>query len=113
MSFLLDPPLLVASGATIERLPVNDRVRDLLETAVAGSYIVGSTALYLNASVGRPLWEAFGEPSGRDFMWNSGVLDLDHEEAGTFAHVSAAAILATYPLWVRLGRRLVRRVAGS
>lgn len=109
MSFILDPALLAASGAAIERLPVGDRTSRVLETAVAASFIAGSTAIYLNAATARPLWEAFGERSGRDFMWNSGLLDIDHEGGGAYTHAAAAVILATYPLWLRFGRRLARR----
>lgn len=109
MSFLLDPPLLVASGAVIERAVDDERAARVLETAVAATFVVGSTAIYLNHPVGRPLWQAFGEDSGRDFMVNSGVLDIDHERGRVWTHVAAAAILATYPLWVRLGRRLAAR----
>jgi hypothetical protein len=109
MSFVLDPALLTLSGAAIERLPVGEETSRALETAVATSFVVGSTAVYLNAAPARPLWEAFGERSGRDFMWNSGLLDVDHERGGAFTHAVAALILATYPLWVRLGRKLARR----
>lgn len=109
MSFLLDPPMLVASGALIERAVSDEETAQALQTAVATVFIAGSAALWLNAPTGRAVWRAFGEDSGRDFMVNSGVLDIDHERGGAWSHVVATAILATYPLWVRLGRRLASR----
>lgn len=113
MSFLLDPPLLIGVGAAIERYVPDQRTARALETGVATVFIAGSTAIYLDASAFRPLWRTFGEPSGRDFMWNSGVLEVEHEERGPGMDLLAAGILATYPLWVRVGRRLVRTLRGD
>jgi hypothetical protein len=111
VSFLLDPPLLVTAGAAIERFVADQRLARTLETGVATAFVAGSTAIYLESPAFRRVWESFGEPSGRDFMWNSGVLEVEHEGRGPGVHVLAAGILATYPLWVRLGRRLARSLS--
>lgn len=112
MSFLLDPGLLVASGAAIERL-VPEEHRCATEVATLAVFMGGSGALYANAPGLGLLWKPFGSKGGRDFMLNSGVFKVDTVHAGTGTHLVAAAIFATYPLWLRLGRRLARRGAGA
>jgi hypothetical protein len=107
MSFLLDPPQLVAYGALIESTIRDERLKRALQAGVATTFIAGSTAIYLEAPVAKPLWRLFGERSGRDFMWNSGVFDIDHESRAPGIHLLAAGILATYPLLVRLGGGVV------
>lgn len=112
MSFLLDPPLLVASGIAIERL-VPDERRDLAEAATLGTFVGVSCALYLNVPGLGALWRPFRADDGRDFMLSSGVLGIDHRRAGAGTHAVAAAIFATYPLWLKVGRRLGRRDRGG
>ncbi|MEQ0727573.1 hypothetical protein ABLO01_20960, partial [Mycobacterium tuberculosis] len=54
---------------------------------------------------------AFRAPQlGRDFMWNSGVFSVDVARAEWPLHAMAAAIFATYPFFIKLGRRLGRRI---
>lgn len=113
MSFLIDPPLLIAAGAAIERFAPSDEAADLLEAATVATFVGGSVGLYLNAEPTRWLWELCGAESGRDWMINSGVLDLEHHNPSSQTHAVAAALFATYPLWPRLGRWLTRRRASA
>jgi hypothetical protein len=68
-----------------------------------------SVPLYLNARWTRPIWRACRADSGRDWMINSGVLRLEHRRLSARAHALAAAIFATYPVWLWLGLRHGRR----
>ena len=110
MSFLLDPPLLVASGVLIEKaLP--EEHRDLAEAATMATFIGISVALYLEAPGLGMFWKPFGSDNGRDFMVNSGVFKVDTDKAGWRTDVVSAAIYATYPLFLKLGRRIGARSA--
>jgi len=113
MSFLVDPPLLVASGAVIERAAPDDATARRLEAGVLGVFVVTSVSLYANARWTRWLARLCGARSGRDWMLNSGVFHFDDEKAGVPTHVVSAAIFCTYPLWIRLGRRLSRAMEGA
>ncbi|MCV7445043.1 hypothetical protein AWB91_25005 [Mycobacterium paraense] len=108
MSFVLDPPLLFAAGVLIERrLPADQR--DVAEAATLGVFFGGSFGLYNNVPGLGVLWRPFRAANGRDFMWNSGVFGVDTAEAGPRLHAAAGAIFATYPFFIKLGRRLGRR----
>ena len=112
MSFLLDPPLLFASGVLIERaLPLGRR--DVAEAATLGVFFGGSFGLYNNVPGLGLLWRPFRARNGRDFMWNSGVFGVNTTpETGTREwplHAAAAGIFATYPFFLKLGRKLGRR----
>ena len=109
MSFALDLPLLVASGVLIERNVGSDR-RDVAEAAVLGVFFGGSFGLYNNVPGLGVLWRPFRAQNGRDFMWNSGVFGVNTAEAGWPLHAAAGAIFATYPFFIKLGRRLGRLV---
>ena len=110
VSFLVDPPMLVASGAVIEVTSPDEQTARRAEAGVLALFLVVSIALYLNARWVAWLARVCGAESGRDWMLNSGVFHLDHEEAGAPTHVVSAAIFSTYPLWIRLGRRLGGRL---
>lgn len=107
MSFLLDPPLLVASGMLIERQLPADR-RDVAEAATLGVFFGGSFGLYHTVPGLGVLWRPFRARNGRDFMWNSGVFGVDTEQAGWKLHAVAGGIFATYPFFIKWGRRLGR-----
>ena len=109
MSFLVDPPLLVLTGAAIERLGPDEQTKDRAGTAVLGTFLVTSGALYANAGWIRWFWRACRAETGRDWMLNSGVFRFDHRRARWPTHLLGLAIFATYPSWLRLGRRLARR----
>lgn len=109
MSFLLDPGLLVASGVAIENLVAEDQ-RDVAELATIGTFMAVSSALYANTPGLGVFWKPFGSANGRDFMLNSGVFRFEYERPGWVTHAIAGTIFATYPLWLRLGRRIGRRV---
>ncbi len=109
MSFLLDPPMLFAAGVLIERrLPAEQR--DLAEAATLGVFFGGSFALYQDVPGLQPLWRPFGASGGRDFMWNSGVFGVGTGALRWPMHAAAGAIFATYPLWLKVGRRRGRRL---
>lgn len=108
MSFLLDPPMLVVSGALIERrLPADQR--DVAEAATLGVFFGASFALYNNVPGLGVIWRPFGAQNGHDFMWNSGVFNADTDQTCWRRHALAGAIFATYPFFLKLGRRLGRR----
>jgi hypothetical protein len=107
MSFLLDPPLLVASGAVIER-SVPAEQRDAAEAATLGVFFGGSFGLYNNVPGLGLLWRPFRAHNGRDFMWKSGVFGVKTEQLDWRMHAAASAIFATYPFFIKLGRRLGR-----
>jgi hypothetical protein len=114
VSFLLDPPLLVAAGVAIERVTSDEAVADRLARGTLGTFLGVSVPLWLDARV-RPLeliWRPFGSDGPRDFMVNSGVLHLPTPKRAELRHhLMAAAVFATYPLALRLGRRWGRRLA--
>ncbi len=109
MSFLADPPMLVVTGAAIERTVDDPEVAKRLEIGTLVVFLVVSVSLYLNLPWVRRFWEFFGEKSGRDFMFNSGVLPCDASEAGAKEHLLAAGLFATYPIWLKVGRHLGRK----
>lgn len=107
MSFALDPPLLFASGVLIERRFPAAR-RDVVEAAVLGIFFAGSFGLYNNVPGLGFLWRPFRAQNGRDFMWNSGVFEMNTDELDWPAHATASGIFATYPFFLKLGRGLGR-----
>ena len=109
MSFLIDPPLLIASGAAIERLAPDDRTARVATAAVAGTFLVTSIGLYADAPWTRWLWRACRARSGRDWMLNSGVTDFEYEHPGAGVHLLAAGLFSLYPWFLHLGRRLARQ----
>ena len=113
MSFLVDPPLLVGAGAAIEVAAPDERSARRLEAAVLGVFLLVSVSLYANARWSHWIARLCRAETGRDWMLNSGVFGFDHAEAGLPTHVVAAGIFATYPLWIRLGRRAGERLAAG
>jgi hypothetical protein len=115
MSFLLDPPMLYATGEAWARAPESAQGR---QAAVAGAATVAaywavSGSLWLERPWVAPLWKAFGAKGGRDFMAGSGLFHPKGvKRPGTRAHALAAAGLATYPLWFWLGWDHGRRRRG-
>ena len=99
MSFLIDPPLLYATGTVYRRLP-EERARWLTVPTIGAFWFAG-VSCWLNLPYMRPLWKLFGARDGRDFMVNSGVFRFDPDPHPAIA----AAIFATYPLWLLLGHR--------
>lgn len=108
MSFQLDPPLLVASGAVIERAELAPEQARLLKRATVALFIGVSLALYANAPGLRPLWGPFGARSGREFMLTSGLVSVDESKLGPVHHLAALSQFALYPLWLRLGTSFVK-----
>ena len=113
MSFLVDPPLLIASGAVIEEAVSSEALPEGAATAVERTlvavFLVTSVSLYVEAGWTRWLWRACGARSGRDWMLNSGVFGFNARRPSRGTHALSAALFATYPLWPAVGRRLVRR----
>ena len=115
MSFLLDPPLLVASGAAIENVTDDPEVAAKLEKVTLGVYLGVSGLLWLNAPGTRPIANILGSESGRDFMLNSGwfslgLLGFEHENSTAKTHATALGIFATYPVWLKVGRAIGKRI---
>lgn len=108
MSFALDPPLLVASGAAIEAGIDDSERRERASAATVSLFVGVSVLLYANAPGLRRIWKPFGSKSGREFMLTSGMVPVRDEEMGAGHHLAAVAQFALYPLWLELGRRLVR-----
>jgi hypothetical protein len=110
MSFLIDPPLLYASGRAYGASAPEDRKRDaLLATTTMVTFWGVSVSLYLNKRWTTPIWWLCRAASGRDWMLNSGVLRLDWRNVGPITHVISAAIFVTYPYWLWRGLRDGRR----
>ena len=111
MSFLIDPPWLYANGYAYGKLAPEehqDATAKALGAATIGVFLATSISLYANARWTKPIWEACRAEDGRDWMLNSGVFHFDHRRARWPTHVVGLAIFATYPSWLRLGRRLGR-----
>ena len=106
MSFLIDGPWLYANGRAIARATDDPRP---LATATMAVFWGVSIPLYLNQRWTRPIWRACRASSGRDWMINSGVLNVDADNVTTRGHALSAAIFATYPLWLWLGLKQQRR----
>lgn len=108
MSFLIDPPWLYANGRAIGALAPPGRKLPLAAATMAVFWGV-SIPLYRNARWTRPLMRVFPGRDGRDFMVNSGVLCLDHRRDRRRTDRIAAAIFASYPIWLWLGTRHASR----
>jgi len=109
-SFLLDPPMLFGNGLILGRLLGDGRgsadrrsILQALEVLTIAVFWGTSISLYLNKEWTRWIWEMCGAESGRDWMLNSGVFSFDHRKTRSSTHAISAAILSTYPAWLRLG----------
>ncbi len=104
MSFLIDPPWLYANGRAYAAAGgPGGRTATALGAATIAAFWGVSVSLYLNKRWTRPIWKACRAEDGRDWMLNSGVLRLDHRNAGTVTHAVSAALFATYPYWLWKG----------
>ena len=109
MSFVIDPPLLVASGAAIEAATGDDEASARrLRGATVALFVGVSLALYANAPGLERIWRPFGSRSGREFMLTSGLARIDEKRIAPAQHAAALSLFALYPLWVRLGSSIVR-----
>ena len=106
MSFLIDPPLLVASGAAYAKAG-GERPRPAVAATTAVFWAAGA-AFYTNRRWTKPVSRLFGSRDGQDFMINSGVLGIRYRPRSARTHVAAAAAFATYPLWFLAGWTLAR-----
>jgi hypothetical protein len=104
MSFLIDPPWLYVNGRVLAATAPPEKRAPLAAGTVA-VFLITSVGLYLNARWTRPIWRLCRARSGRDWMLNSGVLNIDADRAGTPTHLLSGALFATYPLWLWLGLR--------
>lgn len=112
MSFIIDPPLLAATGAAIERTIGDQRVTRALEVGIVATFMGVSLALYANAPGLRAIWSPFGARSGREFMLTTGLAKIDERAMGRRHHAVALCQFALYPLWFRLGATAARRLEG-
>ena len=110
MSFLIDPPWLYANGRAYAAAggPGGRTAAAVGAATIAGFWGV-SVSLYLNRRWTRPIWEACRAEDGRDWMLNSGVLRIDHRNAGPVAHAVSALLFASYPYWLWKGYKDGRR----
>lgn len=99
MSFLIDPPWLYANGRLAAQAPA--RVRGPLTAATVAVFLVTSISLYFNRPWTEWIWRLCRAEDGRDWMLNSGVLDI--RDPGPRTHAAAALLFATYPVWMWLG----------
>jgi hypothetical protein len=110
MSFLVDPPLLIGSGVAISKLAPDEETARKLEMATAATFLAGASALYFNAPGTKPVArKLFRSEDGREFMVNSMVFNFDHRKLRGKRSLIGVALLATYPFWLKLGRRLGAR----
>ena len=106
MSFLVDPPLLLATGATAgRRLPM----KQLAPPVLAVFWGTGA-AFYRNSPLTKPFMRVLPGRDGRDFMWTTGVLPIRHRRRRDRAKWDrrALAVFATYPIFLWLGTRAAR-----
>ena len=109
MSLLADPPLLFANGEAYARLAPRSAAAGPAAAAVVALFWTVSIPLYVNARWTRPLWPLLPGRDGRDFMVNFPGLRVDTRRAGRGLDALAAAVFATYPLWVLAGLAHGRR----
>jgi hypothetical protein len=109
MSFLIDPPWLYTNGRAIAAVTDEPRRAAALGAATMSLFWGVSIPLYLDRPWTRRIWRACGARSGRDWMLNSGLTHLEYERPSPRTHALAAAIIATYPLWLYVGYRHGRR----
>jgi hypothetical protein len=109
VSFVLDPPLLVASGAAVEVAAGKDPSRARrLRGAVVATFVGVSLGLYANLpGLGR-IWRPWGARSGREFMLTSGLARVDERAMTPARHLGALSLFLLYPLWAGLGAALAR-----
>ena len=107
MSFLIDPPLLVASGAATSKLAGGSWQLAGGAATVSVFWAVGA-AFYRDRAWTKPISRVFGSRDGQDFMINSGVLRIPYRPRARRTHLAALAAFATYPLWFLLGWTLAR-----
>jgi hypothetical protein len=108
VSFVIDPPLLVATGAAVESTVSDRKLARALEVGTVATFVGVSLALYANAPGLRAIWGPFGARSGREFMLTSGLAEVDENAMSARAHAAALAQFALYPLWYRLGTMAAR-----
>ncbi len=108
MSFLLDPPLLVASGAVIERVAPSEDAARVLSAGTVAVFVGVSAALYANAPGLGAWWKPFRARNGREFMLTSGLGRIDTAGMSRAQHAAALSLFALYPAWLGLGRRAAR-----
>lgn len=104
MSFLLDPPLLVVTGALLGRFEGDERRRRRLTLAVLGLFYAVSGLLYLDVL---PWWDGRRWTRGSRFMLNSNLGTRLRRSAGV--DVLAVVLFAAYPLWLWIGLAAGRR----
>ena len=101
MSFLADPPLLYVTGrAAGGRVPF----KALAPPVLAVFWLTGA-GFYRNAGWTRPFMRFLPGRDGRDFMWTSGILPIEHDKRRRRRRFDrmALAAFATYPLYLWLG----------
>lgn len=106
MSFLIDPPLLVASGAAYRRARL--RSPRAVGAATVAVFWAAGAAFYRDHPWTQAVSRAFGSRDGQDFMINSGVLRIRYRPRAAATRAGSLAAFATYPFWLWLGWMLGR-----
>jgi hypothetical protein len=106
MSFLIDPPLLVASGAAYAK--AGGPRPAAAGAATIAVFWAAAAAFFRDLGPTRPVTRLFGSRDGQDFMINSGVLAIPYRPRSRRTWAGALLALATYPLWLWLGWTLGR-----
>jgi hypothetical protein len=110
-SFIFDVPALLVLGAAevylcVRYLYKKSRRRwalPLMGLGTVGIFWLWSLALYLECPWAAWMWKICGAESGRDWMINSGILNIQWEDGGVMMHLIAGALFALYPFWLWLG----------
>ena len=110
-SFLLDVPALVILGAAevyacvrwIYKRTKRRYALPVMALCTLAIFWGWSLALYLELPGARWMWTMCGAESGRDWMINSGILNLNWQGAGVITHLISGALLMLYPFWLWLG----------
>jgi hypothetical protein len=108
VSFLVDPPLLIADGELFARaLPESAQGRAALVTGAltTGVFWVAATAFWFDHPLVAPVRKSLGYRSGREFMLRYPLPDRGRRRRRHNAREDAVALasLAAYPLWWWLG----------
>ncbi|MER3396849.1 MAG: hypothetical protein C4318_08830 [Acidimicrobiia bacterium] len=103
MSFAIDAPGLVGIGVATALLTDDGKTRAAIGGGTLAAFYGVSLSMYFEAGWARPFWRITGAKSGRDWMINSRIFRFDTSTMSTKNHFFAAAIFASYPIWLLLG----------
>jgi hypothetical protein len=121
MTFLIDPPLLVAFallscwiGRKVQNR-TNAPVGQILAWFSLCVILFTSTSLYFNLEFMDWFWQPFYPivTSGRDLMINTGLFSIESVDTAGLIDALAVFQIAIYPIWTHLGLRLNARFVNT